>query len=171
MSVIGDIAHGEVTADPHPLEALYHREYQSLVRLASILIDDRASCEEIVQDAFVRTLVAWDRLRDSAKGPQFLRSAVLNGARSQLRRRAVVRRHPQAAPQPYASMESASVDHHILVRELRRLPGRQRDCVVLRYYLDLAERDIAATLGISPGSVKTHLHRGLAALAEHLEDR
>ena len=172
MPVVEDIEdHTAVVVREHPLEAIYRREYQSLVRLASILVDDRTSCEEIVQDAFVRTLVAWDQLRDQAKGPEFLRSAVLNGARSQLRHRGVVRRHPAQPPDPRPSPENDVLDHDVVIRELRRLPERQRECVVLRYYLDLSEREIASTLGISGGSVKTHLHRGLAALAPHLEDR
>jgi RNA polymerase sigma-70 factor (sigma-E family) len=161
----------QATSTPHPLEELYEREYRNLVRLASILVDDRATCEEIVQDAFVRTLASWRSVRDPGKAPAFLRSAVLNGARSQLRRRAVARRHPEAPPAPMPSMESSSLDHQVVVLALRRLPDRQRDCVVLRYYLDLSEREIAATLGISGGSVKTHLHRGLATLAADLEDR
>ena len=161
----------DAVAAPHPLEELYQREYRNLVRLAAILVDDRATCEEIVQDAFVRTLVSWRSVRDPEKAPAFLRSAVLNGARSKLRRREVARRHPDVPLAPVPSVEAASVDHHVVVHALRRLPDRQRDCVVLRYYLDLPEREIAATLGISGGSVKTHLHRGLAALAAHLEDR
>lgn len=172
MPVVEELQdHTTVVERRHPLEAIYQGEYQSLVRLASILVDDRTACEEIVQDAFVRTLVAWDRLRDPAKGPEFLRSAVLNGSRSRLRHRGVVRRHPALPPDPRASHEDDVLDHEAVIRELRRLPERQRECIVLRYYLDLSEREIASTLGISGGSVKTHLHRGLAALAPHLEDR
>lgn len=171
MHVVEDAEGHQAAPVTHPLEVLYEREYRKLVRLASVLIDDRATCEEIVQDAFVRTLVSWASVLDEAKAPAFLRSAVLNGARSRLRRRAVARRHPEAPLAPMPSMETASVDHQVVIGALRRLPDRQRDCVVLRYYLDLPEREIAATLGISNGSVKTHLHRGLATLAASLEDR
>jgi RNA polymerase sigma-70 factor (sigma-E family) len=155
----------------HPLEALYEREYRSLVRLASILLDDRGACEEVVQDAFVRALLAWHTLRDDSKAAPFLRSAVLNGARSRLRHRRVVSRHPQPPPTEDPARDSAIVDRHVVIAGIRGLPDRQRDCVVLRYYLDLSEADIAATLGVSPGSVKTHLHRGLATLARRLEEK
>lgn len=153
------------------LRRLYRDEYRSLVNLASLLLDDPGACEEVVQDAFVRTLVAWPGLRDQAKAPAFLRSAVLNGARSRMRRLSVVRRHPVPAPGFVAGADRASVEHLVVVAELRRLPPRQREAVALRYYLDLSEAEIAEAMGCSPGSVKTHLHRALAALAERLEER
>ena len=162
--------------DPLPrpdLAVAYQDHYRSLVRLASLLVDDVGRCEEIVQDAFVKV---WRRPPDLAGGedrlPAYLRSAVLNGARSHLRRRGVERRHLRSVASPAASPEarpSTSDDDRVLAA-LRSLPDRQREVLALRYYLDLSEAEIAATLGISAGSVKTHAHRGLAALAERLED-
>jgi len=157
------------------LVLFYEQHYRDLVRLAAVLLDDVGTCEEVVQDAFVRV---WERpphLRSPDRLPAYLRSAVLNGARSRLRRRRVqqhhlrvVRRRDAAPPAEDAAM-AADPDAAVL-RALRALPARQREVLALRYYLDLPEAEIATTLGISAGSVKTHAHRGLQALGAALED-
>jgi RNA polymerase sigma-70 factor (sigma-E family) len=155
------------------LATAYQAHYRSLVRLAALLVDDVGRCEEIVQDAFVKV---WRRPPNLTGGddrlPAYLRSAVLNGARSHLRRRGVERRHLRSVASPAASPEATATsgDDDRVLAALRSLPDRQREVLALRYYLDLSEREIAATLGISPGAVKTHAHRGLATLAEQLED-
>ena len=155
------------------LVADMHREhYRSLVRLASLLLDDVGACEEVVQDAFVRFQLRGSRLRDAEKAPAYLRSIVLNGARSRLRRRQVAARHPDPMPSVVAGSPeddaiAADRQRQVLVA-LRALPRRQREAVALRYYLDLSEAEMAASMGVSAGSVKTHLHRGMAALAESL---
>jgi RNA polymerase sigma-70 factor (sigma-E family) len=153
---------------------LYREHYRSLVRLASLLLDDVGSSEEVVQDAFVRVHVAWDRITDPSKRVAYLRSAVLNGARSRLRRRQVRRRlEPVPDRLTGESAEAGALvaeEHRQVLAALRSLPDRQRECLALRYYLDLSEADIAATLGISAGSVKTHTHRGMAALEKALEE-
>jgi RNA polymerase sigma-70 factor (sigma-E family) len=154
------------------LAAAYQEHYRSLVRLASLLLDDVGACEEVVQDAFVKVWQRGGALRTPDRLPAYLRSAVLNGARSQLRHRQVRRRHLRAAPAPESPAAEADAlaggaDGTVL-DALRRLPDRQREVLALRYYLDLSEAEIAASLGISPGSVKTHAHRGLQALAEAL---
>lgn len=160
--------------DRSDLRNLYEEHRWSLVRLASLLLHDPVDAEEVVQDAFVQAHLAWPRLRDQAKGLAYVRSAVLNGARSRLRHRKVAERlDPQpavAGPSPEAAAEAGD-DRRRIVAALRSLPDRQRECLVLRYYLDLSETEIAATLGISAGSVKTHSHRGLAALASRMEAR
>lgn len=150
---------------PVGLEELYAEHYRSLVRLAALLVDDVGTCEELVQDAFVGVLrrrSAWD---DPARAAAYLRSAVLNGARSALRKRRV-RERP--VPAPVRSGE-ADDNRHVLAA-LRSLPDRQREVLAMRYWLDLSEADIASTLGISAGSVKTHASRGLAALERVLEE-
>jgi RNA polymerase sigma-70 factor (sigma-E family) len=156
----------------HDLEGVYRQHYRSLVRLASLLVDDVGRCEEIVQDAFVNVWRRGPAVRADARLPAYLRSAVLNGARSHLRRRQVARRHLEAVHDPGAGAEDAGLagDEHLVLAALRGLPRRQREVLVLRYYLDLPEVEIADTLGIAPGSVKTHAHRGLATLATELED-
>ena len=144
------------------LAALHRQHYRSLVRLAALL-GDRGAAEEVVQDAFVRVYLAGDRVREPLA---YLRRAVVNGARSSLRRRRVREQAPLTVVRDVLPGE----DHSDVVAALRRLPVRQRECLVLRYYLDLSEAEIAAALGISAGSVKTHSHRGLAALEKTLED-
>ena len=154
------------------VEGLFRAEYRSLVRLAALLVGDRATSEEIVQDAFVKLQLGFDRVRDPAKAPAWLRSAVLNGARSQLRKRGVRRRHLEVVPPPLPDAEASAVagdDHRRVIAALRTLPTRQREALVLRFYADLSEAETAAAMGVSTGSVKTHVHRGLAALAPVLE--
>jgi RNA polymerase sigma-70 factor (sigma-E family) len=153
------------------LAALHAAHYSSLVRLACLLLDERTSGEEVVQDAFVRVHGAWARVDDPLT---YLRATVMNLARSQLRRRLVARRRVQPVSGPVPSPEEHAVllsDQQEVVDAVRALPRRQRECIVLRYYLDLSEAEIAATLGISAGSVKSHSHRGIAALATRLEER
>ena len=157
------------------LSDLYREHYRPLVRLAALLLDDVPAAEEVVQDAFVQLHRAWGRVTDDAKRASYLRSIVMNGARSRARRRATGRRL-EAVPTPRAgeSAESAALQHETrgeVLAALRSLPDRQRECLVLRYYLDLSEAEIAATLDISAGSVKTHTHRGIAALARALESK
>ena len=155
------------------LRLLYEEQRWALVRLATLLVSDRRDAEEIVQDAFVRAHVAWPRLRDESRALAYLRSAVLNGARSRLRHLRVVERVDHPEPSLGQSPEAAvlsSEKHRTVVAALRTLPPRQCECLVLRYYLELSEAEIAAALKISAGSVKTHTHRALAALAARMED-
>ena len=154
------------------LEELYRAHHRDLVRLAALLVDDQGSAQEVVQDAVVavarRGVVG---LEDPAA---YLRTAVLNGARSALRRRRTRRRHLRSVEAPAAA---PGADRAVLLDEdarqvlaaLAQLSARQREVLVLRYWADLSEAEIATTLGISAGSVKTHAHRGTAALARILE--
>lgn len=162
-------ATGRGTVDE--VEALFRTEHRSLLRLATLLLTDRGAAEEVVQDAFVQLQLGWSRVREPERARAWLRSAVLNGARSQLRRRAVRRRHLEVVPGAAASAETsalASDEHRRVIVALRSLPARQREALVLRYYADLSEAEIAAAMGVSAGSVKTHAHRGIAALASLL---
>lgn len=153
------------------LADLHRDHYAELVRVACLLLDDRGASEEVVQDAFVRVHRVWARVDQPLP---YLRATVLNLARSRMRRRLVARRHAEPEARPAASAEEEHVvlmEHQEVLDALRSLPRRQRECLVLRYYLDLSEAEIAATLGISAGSVKSHAHRGVAAIARHLEER
>jgi RNA polymerase sigma-70 factor (sigma-E family) len=166
----------EAIAGPRTaLEDLHRGHYRSLVRLASLLVDDVATCEELVQDAFVAVFRKPGLVRDQDKLPAYLRSAVLNGARSHLRARQVRdRAQPLRVAREPDSPEAGAVmadDQRAVLDALRDLPDRQRDALVLRFYLDLSEAQIAETLGIKAGTVKTHVRRGLEALATTLEDR
>jgi RNA polymerase sigma-70 factor (sigma-E family) len=170
MSFVG--RPGDGTERDAALVHLFHTEYRSLVRLACLLLDERAIGEEIAQEAFVRLHRSWSRLRDGTAAPAYLRSTVLNIARSRLRRRLIARRRAAPGERHDVSAEARALiseDQREVLAALRTLPRRQRECLVLRYYLDLSETEIAATLGISTGSVKSHSHRGLKALARKLE--
>jgi RNA polymerase sigma-70 factor (sigma-E family) len=153
------------------VEAVFRLEYRRLVGLARLLVDDPGQAEEVVQDAFVALHRRWSTVENPSA---WLRTAVVNGARGQLRRRAVARRHLRVADPvvsaPTDERAELAEDHRAVAAALRNLPARQRACLALRFYDDLSEAAIAATLGISPGTVKTHVHRGMAALAHALEE-
>jgi RNA polymerase sigma-70 factor (sigma-E family) len=159
-----------------PLADLHREHYASLVRLASLVLADVGLAEQVVQDAFVKLHLRWGGLRQLDRAPAYLRSCVLNGARSQLRHHKVRDRHDArrtVAPAPGTPEASAVAadEHERVVAALRRLPERQREALALRYFLDLPEAEIAAAMGVSAGSVKTHVHRGLAALAQLLGEK
>jgi RNA polymerase sigma-70 factor (sigma-E family) len=137
-----------------------------LVRLASQLLDDVPTCEEVVQDAFVKMQTA-KRTPEPGKEAAYLRSIVMNGARSQMRKRMVRRRHRSEEPMAAPSAEHGTMnreDREQILEAVRKLPRRQGEVLVLRYFSDLSEAEIAETLDISLGSVKTHTKRGLANL-------
>ncbi len=151
---------------------LYAAHYRSLVRLGALLLRDTAAAEEVVQDAFVAMHGAWRRLADPDKALAYLRRSVVNGSRSALRHRSVVERNAPAPPPHAASAEHGAMvalEHAEVMAALRRLPQRQREVLVLRYYADLTEAGIADALDISRGAVKSHASRGMAALRESLE--
>jgi RNA polymerase sigma factor (sigma-70 family) len=158
-----------------PLEALHREHYAALVRLATLVLGDVGLAEQVTQDAFVKLQLRWGGLRRVDKAPAYLRSAVLNGARSQLRHHKVRDRHAgrRTVAPGLATPESALLDHLThdrVVAALRTLAPRQREALALRYYLDLPEAEMATAMGVSAGSVKVHLHRGIAALAKVLGD-
>lgn len=152
---------------------LFDVHYAPLVRMAWLLVDDRESAEDVVMDAFISLFRRWSAIRDYDDAYRYVRSCVLNGARSQLRHRRVVRLHETAPGEGGAGPANLDVavqgtNRAAVVQLLHALPVRQRQVLVLRYFLDLSEAEIADTLGISNGSVKTHSSRGLAALAHAL---
>lgn len=157
------------------VEALYNDEAVSLVRLARLFTDDRSGAEDIVQEAFIRLYHAAGRINDPRKSAAYLRSIVLNLARDHNRRGllslrhqdALVDRRPVEKPDEHVVRTESQAE---VLQALDTLSPRQRDCLVLRYYMELSEREIAATLSISPNSVKTHCRRGIETLAERLEE-
>ena len=154
------------------LEVLYRAHATALLRLAMVLTGDRPLAEELVQEAFVR-------LHRSGASPlpgterSYLRRTVINLSHGHHRHLAVVRRRSVEATPDAEAAEHEAVrrdSQRRVAAAVRRLPARQRDCIVLHYFEDLPDSAIAETLGISTGSVKTHLSRARAALAEQLEN-
>ena len=151
---------------------LYSVQYKALVRLAAMLVRDTSTAEEVVQEAFIAMHDGWHRLKDTEKALAYLRQAVVNRSRSVLRHRVVVEKN---APKPAPDMPSAEhgamalLERSAVIAALRDLPARQREAIVLRYYADLSEADIAAAMEISRGAVKSHTARGMASLKAALE--
>jgi RNA polymerase sigma-70 factor (sigma-E family) len=155
------------------LELLYAAHWRRLVRLAVLLVHDLGTAEEIVQECFVSVHARWNRLNDPDKALAYLRQSVVNRSRSHLRHLAVVRRHVEReqAPEPTPGADHSAYDsvrRATVLAALQNLPRRQREVLALRYYLDLSEAEIADTLGISRGAVKSHASRGAAALRAQL---
>jgi RNA polymerase sigma-70 factor (sigma-E family) len=168
--------------------ALYTEHALGLVRLAVVMTGDRAAAEDIVQDAFLGLYRRWDRLPDMAAPLAYLRVSVVNGCRSALRRRSRLGlwsggglgNEPDEAafgfgtPAGLAESAEASVllseEQRTVAAALRKLPRRQREAVVLRYYLDLSVEETAQVMGISLGTVKSATHRALAAVGRTLRE-
>ena len=151
---------------------LYAAHYRSLVRLAALLVRDVGLAEEVVQESFIGLHAAWRRLRDPERALAYLRQSVVNRSRSTLRHHKVTVKHapapmPDAASAEYGAL--GALEQQEVVAALRRLPERQREVLVLRYYADLSEAQIAESIGISRGAVKSHASRGMAALRTSLE--
>jgi RNA polymerase sigma-70 factor (sigma-E family) len=173
LAAVPDEATGPDVDRDAVLTELYTAHYRKLVRLAMMLLDDVGRAEEVVQDAYVKMHRSWRRIREPKAAEAYLRVTVVNLARSRLRRRLVAQKH---APKPMPDAPSAEYGAlEILERErvtsvLRSLPQRQRECLMLRYYADLTETQIAATLGITAGAVKTHCFRGMATMRARLRE-
>ncbi|MGI8677535.1 MAG: SigE family RNA polymerase sigma factor [Jatrophihabitans sp.] len=154
------------------IDALYNAHWRYLVRLAALMVDDTASAEDVVQDAFVALHRRSQSLRDPDAALAYLRTSVMNLSRSVLRRRHTARKHLKVA-EPEAT---APADHDVLIRDehraalvaVRALPRHQREVLILRYWSGLSEREIAETLGISAGSVKSAASRGMSTLQKTL---
>jgi RNA polymerase sigma-70 factor (sigma-E family) len=145
----------------------------ALFRLAVFLVDDRAVAEDLVQEAFATLHRRWQDLNDPAAGYGYLRTTVVNAARHHHRRLAVERRHLKVAEpgeEPGAEyLVLLAEEHQQVFRALRTLPPRQRAVLVLRYWEQLTEAEIAATLGISTGTVKSSASRAMRTLKRSLE--
>jgi RNA polymerase sigma-70 factor (sigma-E family) len=152
--------------------AMYVTHYRSLVRLAALLVRDVATAEEVVQDSFVAMHTTWRRIQDNDKALSYLRQSVVNRSRSVLRHRVVVDCNaPKPAPDPPSAEQGALtlLERTAVVAALRALPPKQREALVLRYYGDLSEAQIASAMGISRGAVKVHMARAIASLRAVLE--
>ncbi|MFF3251160.1 SigE family RNA polymerase sigma factor [Actinacidiphila glaucinigra] len=154
------------------LTETYRAHYRSLLGLAALLLDDTASCEDVVQEAFIRVHSARKRVREPEKTLAYLRQTVVNLSRSALRRRIMGMRLLSKPMPDMASAEEGAyeaLERDELKAALRKLQRRQREVLVLRYFADMTEAQVAETLGISIGSVKAYGSRGLAALRVAME--
>lgn len=171
----------DLPSDPdEAITELYAGHWHRLVRLAWLLLHNQLAAEDAVQDAFVATHRNWGSIRETGRAVGYLQTAVVNACRSAQRHNNVVDRHTAreaaAADVPgRGSLDSAetqvlyAAERASMIASLRTLPPRQREVLVLRYYVDFSEAQIAEALEISAGSVKAHAHRGLTTLRKTME--
>ena len=158
---------------PPAWESLYSSQWLPMVRLAALLVDDRFVAEDVVQDAFIGLHRNYANVQDPAAVVAYLRRSVVNGARSVLRRRRVMRRHILNRGEREADGSSTnelvvSDENLDLMDAVRSLTRRQREVVVLRYWLRLSEAEIASTLGVSTGTIKSTASLALSNLKSEL---
>jgi len=169
-------AQGEVISDATEelVVELFRTEGRSLVRLARLFVDDRDAAEDLVQEAFLRLARHANKIDAIDRAPAYLRSIVLNLARDHNRRGLVSLRHRATAGREIdvvtdtADQLARTEENRAVLDAVRLLPTRQRDCITLKYFEELTIDQIAATLGVSVNSVKTHLQRAMAALDKKL---
>jgi RNA polymerase sigma-70 factor (sigma-E family) len=153
------------------LEALHEGHYATLLRIAVVLVDSEAAAEDVVQEAYVKVLRRWGSIRDERLAAAYLRQAVVNGARDQLRRRRVRRllhipdEVPPAGPEAIVLLQE---EHREVFSALNQLPARQREVLVLRHYMSLSEAETADALGITVAAAKSAAHKGIAKLRRQL---
>lgn len=169
MTMVCVTAPRALSAADAGVSELYAAHWHGLVRLAYLMVHDITLAEDITQDALVAVHQRWGRLRDSHAALGYVRRTIVNRARSALRHQGVVDRHARrtGADESVVSAEHTAmvhVEHEAMLRALQQLSDKQREVLILRYYSDLSEAEIADALGISRGAVKTHAHRGLARL-------
>lgn len=159
---------------PLTLADLYRDHRMRLVRLAVLLVDEPATAEDVVQEAFAGLHRHWAGLRDEAAAVGYLRTAVVNGSRSVLRRRRTAREYVaphQVNARSAESLAMLSAEHQAVVDALGTLPPRQREVLVLRYYGGLSEAEIAEAAGITRGTVKSTASRALDTVARVMAER
>ena len=143
-------------------------QFWSLRRMGFLLTGDWDQAEELAQEAMARTFAAWSRVRGYDRPAAYARKVLVNRHRSLLRRAAIEARHA-LTNRPQEWQEPAFADDDLVLwQALQRLPARQRTAIVLRYYLDLPEAEVARLLGVPVGTVKSLVHRGLARLRDQL---
>ena len=161
-------------AEPRNLADLYRDHRMRMVRLAVLLVDDPSTAEDVVQEAFTGLHRHWAGLRDEAAAVAYLRTAVVNGSRSVLRRRRTARDYVpphQVNARSAESLAMLSAEHQAVVDALGLLPPRQREVLVLRYYGGMSEAEIAEATGISRGTVKSTASRALDAVQRAMAGR
>jgi RNA polymerase sigma-70 factor (sigma-E family) len=171
-----DVAMSDTTPDrEEQIADLFLEYYDGLCRLAALLLSDRGGAEDVVQEAFLRTFSSWWRIRHLERAHWYLRTAVINQCRSRLRRRSTEDRsnrtiyatdpERQTVGRLGTDSTHASDDSLVVMDAIRGLPPRQREAVILRYYEDLPEAEIAKVLGCSVGTVKSQLAKARSSLS------
>ena len=152
--------------------ALYQAHALGLVRLAFIMLGDTGSAEDVVQDAFLGLYRRWGGLADTANALRYVRSSVLNGCRTLLRQRSRRERVSLVEPDTESAEARALIgeEHREVLAAIRRLPDRQREAVVLRFYLEMPEAQVADVMQISRGTVRSATSRGVAAVGRMLKE-
>ena len=154
-------------AEQH-VTALYEAHALSLARLALLMLGDSDAAQDVVQDAFLGLYRRWDKLASAGTAPAYLRASVLNGCRTLLKRRSRPAFRAADSPQEPAEAADTAVLHteeqRALLAAIRRLPPRQREALVLRYYLDMTEDQAARAMGVSRGTVKSATSRAISAV-------
>jgi len=164
------------TRPPDParrhVTALYQAHALSLARLALLMLGDQAEAQDVVQDAFLGLYRRWHKLASTDAAPGYLRASVVNGCRTALKRRsrpAV----PGNGPEYLDSAEATAIqteEQQAVLAAVRRLPTRQREALVLRYYLDMTEDQAAQAMGVSRGTVKSATSRAITAIGRMLKE-
>ena len=157
---------------------LYEAHAVGLIRLGFVMLGDRGRAEDVVQDAFIGLYRNWDRLDDPGNALTYVRSSVINGCRAALRTQIRGERRDRAAAArdgrpPFDSTEAAvllSEEHQEVIAAVRKLAHRQREALMLRYYLGLSTDETARVMGISTGTVKSAISRAISALARALKE-
>lgn len=157
---------------------LYEARALEMIRLAHVILGDRQRAEDVVQEAFCGLYRRWPQLSDTAKAVSYLRSCVLNGCRSAMRRRGRQGARPGSQPPGTPAETAVSAETAVLTLEerreviqaVRRLPRRQQEALVLRFYLGLSADEAAAAMGIGAGTVRSAMSRGLASLHRMLQE-
>lgn len=150
--------------------AVFNAHHREAVRLAYLLTSDADQAEDVAAEAFAKVYVRWQKGEVRQVGP-YLRRAVANEANSRLRRRYLERREAarrSGDDRGVRALDDGAAEHDEVWQAIQRLPDRQRQAVVLRYYEDLTEAETAEILGTSVGTVKSQVSRGLARLQEFL---
>jgi RNA polymerase sigma-70 factor (sigma-E family) len=159
-----EAAHGDITS-------LYQEHALSLARLALLMLGDADAAQDVVQDAFLGLFRRWDKLASADAAPAYLRSSVLNGCRTALKKRS--RPAPSDVWRPLESAEATLMhteEQRAVLAAIRRLPARQREALVLRYYLEMTEDQAARAMGVSHGTVKSATSRAVAAVGRMLKE-
>lgn len=161
----------EAVATDDGMRALYDRWHADMVRFAAFLTGSVHAAEDVAHEAFAKVFDAWDRIDDPGRADAYLKKTVVNVARGRHRRSKVAERHQERHLVALPSAEDevlGRISRERVLGAVAALPLRQRACVVMRYWMRMTESEIAESLDVSVGSVRTHVKRGTLRLRGEL---